>query len=479
MKRHRHIILFLPLLVLTALALLPWQPQGPFDARDYTPLAGMHLDYPLSGALLEPLLALGHVILGAPDFRLALGAVAVWLLLGVGGWMLWQGRTRPWWHNGFTAVAAAVLVVWCLLAYVLLLAHVHFPGWRLLVDDPELVVADLQSHTIASHDGLARAPVNLAWHQARGYGLTAITEHDDPRGSFHAREVARAAFPALGVVPGIEVGSEYGGFLLGLGLKEAVPLPDFAADRTDYARRFTAAVHQEHGGAVIAMAWPLDAAAIPALAAAGVDGFEIANTGHPDVPLDVRQAMLDLAAAGQVVLVASTDWHGWSGFTRTWTVMRVPGAAQMTPEARAAAAVELLRARRGDAIVPVVAGYLGPPSFLRVVLTPLTETVRYAAELSGPRLAAWWVWGLILAYGVLRRGVAAGRWLAAGLALTGAAVLAWRGYGLWSTQAMAGEVLLSDVLPELGVMAWYGALGLGLAALWLGWRALGAGRQGA
>ncbi len=468
-ERLRTLILSL-LLVLTAATLLPWNPMGPFDARDYSPLPGMTLEYPAWAGVIEPLVAPGHYLLGAPDFRLAFGATAIWLALAALVWGWWRGGV--WWRRALRMTLAPLAAVWCLAAYVLFASHVHFPGWRLAVDDPDFAIADLQSHTLGSHDGLVRAPVNLAWHAARGYDVTAITEHDDPAGSFHAHAVAARDFPAMAVIPGIEVGSEYGGFLLGLGLRQGVALPDFWTDRSDYARRFVDAVHDDHGGAVISMAWRLDVPAIRALADAGVDGFEIVNNGHPDVPHEVREAMLELERAGKVVLVSSTDWHGWGGFTRTWTAFRIPGAAQMTADERAAAVVNILRARDRAAITPVVAGYLGPPSTLRLIFTPFVETARYAAELSWPRVAGWWLWGVLLiaaAAPLARRGMRVMRLLLVTWLGGVGGVLFWRGVELYATTAR-GDVVLSDVTAQLGGMAMYVGLPLLLAALVLGVR---------
>ena len=46
-------------------------------------------------------------------------------------------------------VASLTLV---LLIFFFVMARI--PGWRLVVDDPDLIVADLHSHTTKSHDGL-------------------------------------------------------------------------------------------------------------------------------------------------------------------------------------------------------------------------------------------------------------------------------------------------------------------------------------
>lgn len=464
------------LLLLTVVALLPWNPVGPFDARDYSALPNMTVEYPAWSGLIEPLVAPGHMLFGAPDFRLAFGAVVIWLAVAALLWGWWRGGV--WWRRGVRMLAAPLVVAWCFVAYVLFISHVHFPGWRLSVAADDVLIADLQSHTVGSHDGLVRAPVNFAWHEARGYNVTAITEHDYTSGSFHAKQVAGEQFPAMAVIAGVEESSEYGGFLLGLGMREGVGFPAYRpkgvterdairASRVDYSRRFVQAVHQDHGGAVISMAWLLRAQDVYALAEAGVDGFEIVNNGHPDIPQDVREAMLALERAGKVVLVSSTDWHGWSGFTRTWTVLRVPGATQMTVDERAAAVVDILRARDAAAITPVVAGYLGPPSTLRLIFTPLVETIRYAAELSWPRVAGWWLWGgllfFVLPWFARRRFRGLRLLVLTWLGGVGGALL-WRGLELFHTTTQ-GDVVRSRVTGELGAMAMYAGLPLLLLAV--------------
>lgn len=466
------------LLVFTVAALSPWHPAGPFDARTYASLAHMHLAYPWTSIFWEPLAGPSNVIVGAPDFRLAFAVTAFWLGVAAAIWT-WR-RGGAWWWRGLRTTAWAVFAPWCLVAYMLFASYIHFPGWRLYVADPNAVVADLHSHTLGSHDGLVRAPFNLSWHLARGFNVVAVTEHDDPRGSFYAQQVGEKEFPNLGVIPGVEVADEYGGFLVGLGLQQGVPIPNFWTDRDNYAQRFVNAVHNDHHGVVISLAWRLNVAAVEKLAKAGVDGFEIANNGHPDVSASVRDAILRLARQDHLVLVASSDWHGWGGAIRTWTVFHIPGAATMTPQQRADAVLAALRAHDSAAITPVIAGRLGSSSIARIIFAPLVETARYGAELSIPRLFGWWAWGglLIAATAALsRRRLRPARLLfVVWLGIVGTALL-WRGAQIYLIRPQ-GDVVLSDVTRQLGGMGMYVAVPLIVMAIvfaigeWHRWRAL-------
>jgi hypothetical protein len=320
------------------------------------------------------------------------------------------------------------------------------------VEDPNTVVADLQSHTFCSHDGVISARANLRSHAACGCSLVAITEHRSPEGAFDAAALARACPGELPpVVPGVEVSVDPSGYLLALGLApgRALARPAQGRDDPGFAARFVRSVHEDQGGAVIALNWGLTPQGVDALAEAGVDGFEIANFGHPDTPPDVREALLRASRTRGIALVASSDWHGWGGFFRTWTVIRSPGPP--LPAARRADFVirELTSRRAGD-FVPVVAGHLGRPSPLRALFSPLVETLRYAAELSPLRVLSWWIWAAALfatARWLSKRGLPPGPvllgalllLLGTGLSLSGLSLLRAWAFGP-STTGFAAEV---------------------------------------
>ncbi|MHC4504957.1 MAG: hypothetical protein ACYTFI_16760 [Planctomycetota bacterium] len=68
------------LVVLTVLAALPFDPEGPFDARTYERAEGVHLEFPAVGALIEPLAAAGHVVTGAPAMPAVGISTVVWAM---------------------------------------------------------------------------------------------------------------------------------------------------------------------------------------------------------------------------------------------------------------------------------------------------------------------------------------------------------------------------------------------------------------
>ncbi|WP_373655917.1 PHP domain-containing protein [Thiohalorhabdus methylotrophus] len=411
-------------MAITLLALLPWSPQGPFDARTYEPLSGTTLSYPGRGALVEPAASLGHALAGAPDPRTAAISTALWALLGGAIWGALEARKRrrrvvP------PAMARGLLVLLAFLAYAALYLLVPFPGWRLEAAEPDTIVTDLQVHTHHSYDGLYTPRAALALLHARGVEVAGITEHRNPAGALMVRKAGRADDKLPAVLPGMELGAPEGQ-VLGLGIRGRDDLPRRLRSYPEVSR-FGRDLHRRHGGVVLALGWLLDPEDVRRLAAAGVDGFEIANLGHPGVPSDTRRAILREARRRDLALVADSDWHGWTGAWRTWTLIRPesPGARPLREQV-----LRALRAPEPDRVIPVVAGYLGPPSWARAALAPVCELTRYAGALSPERVLGWWLWMLLAlpaARGLRILGHAPGPVLTAsglvavGLALIGAA----------------------------------------------------------
>lgn len=466
-------LLALFILLLTLLALLPWSPQGPFDARDYQRIEGVSLSYPWWGVALEPLFAPAQMLMNAPDFRLALIATAFWVVITALLLPIWFSlRTSPRPSKLLIArrsVVTVTLSVVLYLAYIITAAVVYFPGWKLEVENPEWLVADLQSHTLGSHDGLVTPAKSLSWHEDRGYNLFAVTEHYDASGAFAARDLANKTEGAPAVIPGVEINSESEDFILGIGLKSGdIPKYSGREDRA-YSRRFIENIHAQHQGATIALSWGLAPQRVATLVDAGIDAFEIVNTGHPDVSQELRDELLRAEKEDGVLLLASTDWHGWGGFSRTWTLVHIPDAAKLSGDQIAARTVELLRERKQEAFVPVVAGYMGPVPWLRTAFTPLFETVRYAAELSTARIMAWWGWffALVALHAWLRqKRLPIGRVLPGGVSLLLSLMLLQRTlelYGWWPGK------WATEYSVEIGASTfWLGLLSLLVAGVFLG-----------
>jgi hypothetical protein len=413
LKHYRNIALILTvgLTILTILSCLSHVPQGPFDARDYTRVAGMRLEQHPWVALIEPLVAPLQVMSGAPDFRIAGASLLIWVFFAAGAWTIFaEIRLR----RANTRLAVVRKVLWSafaasatLVLVILFFVMARIPGWRLIVNDPDMIVADLHSHTIKSFDGLVSAKTNLLWHASCGYGLAGLTEHD----FLFAHDTETAADPAFERLPafisGLEVHSGPRVMVVAVCGESHVQLavPQHV-ERQDSTSWFAGEVHDDCDGAVFVVTLNrLRPGDVARLADSGVDGFEIVNSGHPELRPDLRQEVLDVRRSRGLALVASSDWHGWSGLARTWTVIRAKGASSLSHKELAKIAVSKLRQRYGTDVIPVVAGYMGTPSLMRVIFSPIVETVRYAQELSLVRVLSWWAWawGLFVLWALMRR----------------------------------------------------------------------------
>ena len=424
-RRHPVASLALAWLAFISVAALAFNlaPQLPIDARSGRHVAGAQLAFPGWGAVIEPVAALGHMLAGAPDMRVAIVSTLVWITaMALAVALL---RRLP-------ARRAARLVVGSMLVYLLYLCFVllvPLPDWRFQSDDPQLIVADLHSHSLYSHDGLVTPAYSLSMHKARGYDIVGFTEHGNPVGAAVAASFGGHGRPAT--IPGIEVQTPSGAFLLAMGLKPGKPVLTVLHDHAD-TLRFIHQVHDIHHGVVIALNFRLTPQRVEMLADDGIDGFEIANAGHPSLSPALRRTLLAMQRTRGLVLIASSDWHGWGGFFHTWTLIR-PRPSEIGATKRETV-LNVLRRHDAEAVIPATADAMGAPSTARAVFAPFAEALRYARELSPWRLAAWWGWVIVLMIAARRltqRGLDAGRamlaaWLAvcaAGLMVEGASML--------------------------------------------------------
>ncbi|HYA43423.1 MAG TPA: hypothetical protein VEF34_19130 [Syntrophobacteraceae bacterium] len=469
--RKAAVILFFWLGILTIIACLQYDPQGPFDARDYTRIAGMRLEQHGWEPLIEPFAAPFMILGGAPDFQVACVSVFVWLLVGTAAWGIFaefraQGREKPFAIASFPSIviggmrrALAAYLTLALLIFLFVVGRI--PGWRLVVDDPDLIVADLHCHTTKSHDAVVSLETNLKWHASCGYNLVALTEHDQ----LFAHDDSSTADSSFDRLPaflsGVEAHTGLRAVLLGICRDPHMPLERQKADEwPDRTAWFSKKIHEDCGGAVIALTLKrLAAGDIARLADDGVDGFEIVNSGHPEMRPDLRREVLETCLSRGLPLVATTDWHGWTGLAKTWTVIRAPGASLLTRSQRADLVVRKLREHDSEDIIPVVAGHMGDPSLVRAIFSPVAETVRYAEELSAARVTSWWVWvcGLFALWVFFdRKALPAGGILLAWLAsVTGLGLIV---SGLWFIKegigsAAAYPIHIGSITVALGALA--------------------------
>ncbi|MGA2094276.1 MAG: hypothetical protein ABSH16_12865 [Sedimentisphaerales bacterium] len=374
------------------MAVIPVNVTGPFDARTDKPAPGIRLEYSPVGAVLEPVTAPAQIIVLAPDMWSAAISILIWSLALIACISAVKRLSRNYWRVNreiITGVLASVSSgLFVLILYSTFTAMVRIPNWRAVVEDPDIVLAELQTHTFGSHDGLISARDNLRWHGQRGCAVVAITEHDSPEGSLKAADLAESDESLPAVLPGVETGFDNFDYVIAITSKE-----QFLQNKFDIRQKpFVPWFRRAYQGVVLVLEDSIRAERVEQVVATGIDGFDVANDGHPSTSVKLRKAILSAAAHHHLPLVAWTDWHGIGGILRSWTAFRIPGAAALSRQQRATAVLDALRRHDCSNITPLTIGRIGRVTPARVLLAPFIESGRYALSLSAMRLLVWWIW---------------------------------------------------------------------------------------
>ena len=384
------------LILLTLMSVMPINVIGPFDARTYEPVKNVRVEYSPAGAALEPVMALAHIIAGAPEMRKAAVSVPIWILVLVTGIVvvgqLHRNHWQPGWHTITSAIAAIGIGVFALALYGMFIILVRIPTWRAVAPYPDVLLVELHTHTFGSHDGLISARDCLRWHRQRGCDVVAVTEHDTPKGSLEASAIAENDESLPPVIPGVELHLENLGYICAIGPKEQLAQHAFTNSQGSFIPWF----HQNCHGVVFALTHTFTSGIAERFAKLGIDGFDAASDGHSSLSALLQNEVFAAADNYQLPLVSWTDWHGIGGILRTWTAIRVPSASTLSGQQRAEAVLDALRRHKRSNITPLVIGRMKQVSPARAIFAPFIESMRYALELSPLRLLAWWVWSIAL-----------------------------------------------------------------------------------
>ena len=233
--------------------------------------------------------------------------------------------------------AAAALAA--LLAFYAAAVFIPRPMVAVRLDDPDLLAVDFHSHTNRSHDGWARftAARNRAWHEDGGFDAAYVTDHytwagvDDAAPANPARAGERTV-----MLSGMEVRLRNRHVNL-LGDRDRYV---FALDGTwHHLDPDSIAAARERGAPPVTMLYTIPGRldAIVPLAPgspAGVVGVELSD-GAPrglEQARAERAEILAIADSMDLAVVAGSNLHGWGRTVVAWSVMRVPGWRDMSPD---------------------------------------------------------------------------------------------------------------------------------------------------
>lgn len=189
--------------------------------------------------------------------------------------------------------------------------------------------ADLQLHTDLG-DGLSPPEAVLESAERAGLDVIAITDHDDIRGSFTARDIAAKRSSPVVVIPGIEVTTR-SGHLLALFVEDEIPMLRPLGETI-------ARVHQLGGVAVVPhplsyLTFSVGERSLRDLAERGdaeryIDGIELRNPSYAGRVRATRAQWLNEKILG-VAETGSSDAHHAALVATAWTEFAGSTAAEL------------------------------------------------------------------------------------------------------------------------------------------------------
>ena len=269
--------------------------------------------------------------------------------------------TRPSLPRRLTREALyAVAALAALLAFYAAAALIPRPMAAIRLAAPDLVAVDFHSHTNHSHDGwsLFTAAKSRAWHEAGGFHAAYVTDHYTWAGVDEALNAnpARAGDRTV--------------MLSGMEVRLRNRHTNILGDRDSYAFALDSTWHHldpdsiaaaHHRGAapptmLYTIPGPLDQIVpLGPGTPAGVVGVELSD-GAPRGLEQVRaerDGILALADSLDLAVVAGTNLHGWGRTVAAWSVMRLPGWRDMSPDELGRAIEGTLHRERRRAIAVV------------------------------------------------------------------------------------------------------------------------------
>lgn len=273
------------------------------------------------------------------------------------------------------------------------------PMASLALGDTDLIAVDFHSHTDASHDGRSGFDPerNREWHASSGFNAVYVTDHRTFDGALDglSRNPERAGDGTV-LLPGVELrdGDQHP-ILLGVDPRRMrITSPDWAG----------AAVEADGGPAppILLLSLPGNIGRIPAsetdgpVRIAGVEAIDGSPRGMAESARD-QAAIIALAEARHLALVSASDNHGWGRTAPAWSVLRIPGWRDMTPQALDVA-IRLTILNQGVRAVKVVARRTAPPprNRLETAAGGIVVALVMMRTMNMPDRLSWvaWSWGL-------------------------------------------------------------------------------------
>lgn len=276
------------------------------------------------------------------------------------------------------------------------------PMAALVVEDDSVVVVDVHSHTNHSHDGLRwfDAEANRAWHAAAGFHAAYVSDHRTWDGYLEAEaENPERAGEGVSLLPALEI--KYAGkYASALG-----PPWQYrsAAEGNVLIEDSVYRLYRETGVRPT-LVLTLPSGLEEVVASRGDTLGYVALELNDASPRGLRQSrgdralLLRMADSLDLALVAASNNHGWGRTAAAWTLLRIPGWRELSPDELAAAIEARFHAERRQASW-VVERRIPWTDESPVALAATVPAITWSmfGGLSVPERVSWLLWSWVLA----------------------------------------------------------------------------------
>ncbi|MDX1495586.1 MAG: hypothetical protein R3253_16075 [Longimicrobiales bacterium] len=329
----------------------------------------------------------------------------------------WRTR-RPWYRWLLREVGRAGIALALLLLFYAAGMTLPRPMTGIQLNEPDLVAVDFHSHTHRSHDGwgLFTAARNREWHESGGFDVAYVTDHytwagfdeadvDNPERAGERTVLLSGAEIRIHQRPTNILGDR-SRYLGALDADSIYMDPELLAREYRRLGRPPTLLYTMPGGLQYVVPFSQE---VPS----GMIGIEISD-GSPRGLEQVRaqrREIIALADSMDLALLGAANLHGWGRTVASWSIMRIPGWREMTPEQVGDAIEETLHRERRDAVQVLerrMPYHGGSPAL--IVATVPWLTVEHFRMLSLDERVSWLFWIAVAVAGVnlrdRRRGAA-------------------------------------------------------------------------
>lgn len=313
-----------------------------------------HLQWPLLRLFIEPFYAFAYHIL-TMERSGYIFALASWLIWTVIFAIIFAKAKKL---NIKATVFFSIFSIFLTASIITLVIFLPVQGPKIISPSDDYVIFDPHSHTISSRDVISNIYSSMDFHFLQGYNNFFITEHDTTRGFFLFPKDERKSY----VFPGIQIRTTEGISVLLLSSK-FFSYEDFAKNSL---KDLINLAHNNDMLVIMPHWWKWHRPALQEVVDSGIDGFEIYNCGYRYISDSTRQELIDTCKQNNLLMLGSTDWHGYGYMTNVWSVIKKEGNKNL---------FELLKTK--PQVQVIVHNVRGTQSIIRYIFEPFYFVIHY------------------------------------------------------------------------------------------------------